>query len=253
MHHSEHLFSALKAAAVALDLPHAVIELDGYTITVSRLASYEEAQLYQHALVSLSEMRNTLGQAQLQALWHMYQNDFVEYMGGDGMEYNAKDFAIWLRHELTGRENLEYIVTLGYIVARVFQDVHTKHMAGTPYQDEHGDVTVDRLIAGEGLISRLTTISSAWEKASDEDREKLVDSALNAPSRNATKKVTDSVRDGESAPDFDQPVYHISTRGELTDLHFIGLDAKQAAFIQGLLTGKAMPDYTPAGAIFGGQ
>jgi len=242
-HPRQHLFTALQSAAIALDLPHADIEFDDVDITVAGLKGWEEAALFNHALNSLSKMRDALGAAQLAGLWHLYQNEFVVYMGDGTTEYNPKDFANWVRDEFNGKENIEYIVTLSYTVARIFQDVHTAHMANKPMQDDEGDITVERLLTTDGLISRLNTISTAWEAASPENKALMAEATLNAKSRKEVKKVSDEVRGKATAKEWVKPAFTIYTQDGLTDLVFEGLDATQTAFITGLLSGYAHPVY----------
>ena len=63
---------------------------------------HREALRYETVIKKLMVTRHLVGSAILQAMWHIYKNGLVVYLGKHGEEYNPDDFVYWNMPQRTG-------------------------------------------------------------------------------------------------------------------------------------------------------
>ncbi len=191
---------------------------------------FEEVAVYQQAIINMLEKRANLGQAALAAMWHVYRNGLVQFLG----EYNPDEFRQWAIETLSLREDEKYIAQLVYVVERIFQKVHAQYVKGEPFvAPSTGEViTVDLLIERYGLVSKLIAISGSFEKARKADQNKLLDAVANK-SRTDVEGVVDEV-DG-SRITIKLPYREIMNDDGTFDIHLRSLNYDQVSLFQTLI------------------
>jgi len=245
MHESyDFLTSALEEAAGHYKIPDLTISFDGSTPIIQGGDSVVEARLFGYALKILSQARQNLGQSMLIALWHIYVNGFVSLMEE---EFDPKDFVDWVKLTLDPFEDEKYGASLSYVVARILQDVYKHQMDGTPYCDDQGPITVERLLNTPGLVKRLVTASGVWESAQVEQRKELLNETLNATSHTKVRDKADIVRDGDVSMRAVIP-YRVITSGGKTTIVFENLEADQLDRLQALIQGACEATYAVGSA-----
>jgi len=195
-------------------------ELDAY------VQQFEEAAIYEEAVIQLFETDQYIGQAILEALWHIHYNDLVTRMG----EFNT--LLEWATDRLSEYKSPQYIINLVNIVERTFTEVHARYVKGNPFVTSEGEViTVELLIQKRGLIGKLQLTSNAFITATEEDKEKLLNAVVTKP-RSDVEAVRDAVQGKRIIK---LPYREIPADEKHTTIAFPDLDRDQRDFLIALI------------------
>lgn len=167
-----YLHDALTGLRVKLELP-----------AEGQLSGPDEARLYKQLLTNLFVTQLNLGDAILTALWHVYINALVMYMGDNGKEYNPDEYAAWALETFEPICHRDDLSRLVYIIERIFKRVYTAQSAKQPYITSNGNpITIEGLLEG-GVLSKLKIISALFESSDEAQRAELLDAVVTQTQR----------------------------------------------------------------------
>jgi hypothetical protein len=199
-----------------------------------------QAAIYQEAVARLLKTRSSIGDAVVRALWHVYREGLVMFLGKDGAEYNPDEFTAWVHDTFSDCASPDYLTQLAYVVERVLQKVYERQMAGDPFvlPTTTETITVDSILNQPGVLGKVRRISSVFMTADEDQQATLLDAAVNG-----TRRQVEQVRDDIQGKriQLKLPYREIPKLNGKYDLILSDLDHDQVRLFESLLQGVAEP------------
>lgn len=139
-----------------------------------------EAKQYVVAIRKMIAVKQKLGMAILQAMWHIYKNQLVIYMGSNGQEYNQGDFRNWAFEEFADDLSEGYLSKIVAIVTKMLPLIHSNEIQNNPFilPSTCERVTVDALLE-KSSIEKLYLVADIFLRTAEQaEQENLLDQAM---------------------------------------------------------------------------